>query len=153
MSLRLTHDPLGRLVLDLDGGARHVGVTPVRCFPFTAPGEQVAFCDEQGREVHHLLTLDELPAAERALLERELAAREFLPIIHRIVAISDGADPTLWHVETNRGAVQFSLPSEDNIRRLGPHGALIADSFGVRYRIPDLRHLDKASRALLNRFL
>jgi hypothetical protein len=151
--LHLSYDALGRLVLEVAGGERFAGVVPVRCFPFSAPSERVSFVDERGKEVYALLSLAELPDAERALLEQDLANRDFLPVIKKIYSVSLGADPTLWHVDTDRGEITFALPSEDDVRRLGLYGAIIADTHGVRYRILDTRALDKSSRRILSRYL
>ena len=56
-------------------------------------------------------------------------------------------------IRTDRVETRFSLTSEDNIRRLEPHGAIVADSHGIRFRIVDLRALDSHSRKLLRRYL
>lgn len=152
-TLRLHYDGFGRLVLTTPEGETIVGVTPARCFPFSAPNECVAFCDAHGHEVYYLPALDALPEQERAMLTRDLTAREFTPVIERIHAVSSGAEPTTWDVTTDRGRVTFELPSEDNIRRLDTHGALIADTHGVRYRVLDMRKLDALSRKLLARYL
>ena len=153
MSPRVHLDPLGRLVLTPPGGAPVAGVTPVRCFPFSAPSERISFLDAEGRELFCLESLDRLLPEERALVERELARREFIPVVRRIRSISPGAEPTIWQVETDRGEARFTLPSEDNVRRLGEHGALVADAHGVRYRVPDLRRLDAHSPRLLARYI
>jgi hypothetical protein len=151
--IQLDYDPFGRLVVSLPGGERVVGVVPVRCFPFSAPAEHISLCDEHGREVYCLAHLDALPAETRARLEQDLSRRELLPLIQRIRSVSPGAEPTTWHVDTDRGETCFTLPSEDNIRRLATHGALIADSHGVRYRILDSRRLDPHSRKILSQYL
>jgi hypothetical protein len=151
--IHLSYDALGRLVLEAPDGGRFVGVVPVRCFPFSAPTERISFLDEHGKEVYALQALTDLPDVERQLLEQDLGNRDFLPSIHRIYSVTLGADPTLWHVDTDRGEITFALPSEDDVRRLGPHGAIIADSHGVRYRIHDTRKLDKSSRRILSRYL
>ena len=153
MSLSLEYDSFGRLVLLTPAGERHAGVFPVRAFPFSAPVSCVSFCDEQGHEVYFLPELASLPAKTRELLEADLARRELIPVIRRIVSASPGAEPTEWHVETDRGEAHFTLNSEDNIRRMGAGGALITDSHGIRFRIEDLQALDPHSRRILRRYL
>jgi hypothetical protein len=148
-SIGLSRDSFGRLVLALPGGDKVIGVVPVRCFPFTAPGNWVSFCDEGGREVHCLHDTSALPPTDRELLEQELARREFMPRVRRIRSVSPGAEPTLWQVDTDRGETSFTLTSEDHIRRFGSHGMLICDEHGVRYRIDDVRSLDAHSRRIL----
>ncbi len=146
-------DAFGRLVLTLPEGLVVVGVTPVRCFPFTAPQERVSLCDEAGREVHCIEDMDELAVPTRELLEQELARREFIPVIRRLIDIQPASEPTTWQVETDRGLTEFKLTSEDHVRRLGAHGALIADAQGVRYRILDIARLDAHGRRLMARYL
>ena len=78
---------------------------------------------------------------------------DFIPTILRIRKISSNPDPTHWDVETDRGFTRFVLNGEDDIRRLEPHRLLIRDARGVRYLLPDVRQLDKASRKYLGRYL
>jgi hypothetical protein len=151
--LGLAYDAFGRLVLTTPAGEQFTGVTPTRGFPFSAPGECISFCDDNGRELFFLPDLALLAPPVRELLEVDLARREFIPVIRAIYSVSAGAEPTDWHVETDRGPTRFVLTSEDSIRRMGPFGALITDSFGVRFRIDDSRNLDPASRRILRRYL
>lgn len=153
MSIQLERDAFARLVLTLPDGTRVVGVVPVRAFPFAEPAGWVSLCDAQGHEVHCVRELSELPPPVRSLVESELEAREFIPTIRRIVDVSPGAEPTSWHVLTDRGESRFTLTSEDHVRRLGGNGALISDGNGVRYRILDIRALDALSRRFLNGYL
>lgn len=129
------------------------GVVPVRAFPFSAPSECISFCDDHGHEVFFLAELSSLEAPVRELLEADLTKREFIPVIRTIYSVSAGAEPTDWHVLTDRGETRFVLSNEDNIRRLGTHGALITDSHGVRFRIRDTHELDIPSRRILRRYL
>ncbi|MBI5509617.1 MAG: DUF1854 domain-containing protein [Deltaproteobacteria bacterium] len=151
--MKLAYDAFRRLVLYRAGEPPVVGVVPVRAFPFTAPRRHISLCDAQGREVHAIASLDELEPADAAMITAELARRELLPGITAIHSISPDNEPSVWQVATDRGPITFVLPSEDSIRRLGEHGALIADAHGVRYRIADARTLDKKSRTYLERYL
>jgi hypothetical protein len=153
LSLRLAYDAFGRLNLTDPDGQTHIGVVPIRSFPFSAPTEWISFCDEEGHEIFSLADLRQVTAETRALLEADLARREFIPVIRRIHSVSSGAEPTEWHVETDRGPTRFQLTSEDHIRRMGPKLVIVVDSHGVRYQIPDLGALDHASRRILRRYL
>jgi len=150
--MQLEYDPFGKLVLTLPTGERHAGVWPIRGFPFSAPSQWISFCDEHGKEVFCLTDMAELSPPTRTLLEADLARREFIPVIRRIHSVSAGAEPTEWHVTTDRGDTQFMLTTEDHIRRMDP-AVLISDSHGVRYLIADLATLDPASRRILRRYL
>ncbi len=149
----LVYDPFGRLILTTSSGETHAGVLPVRGFPFSAPASCISFCDESGHEVYFLADLAQLAPSDRSLLEADLARREFIPAIRAIYSVSAGAEPTDWHVLTDRGETRFTLNNEDNLRRMGPHGALITASHGIRFRIDDTRALDPHSRRLLRRYL
>lgn len=150
---RLTRNPLGRLVFTGTDGEVHEGVVPVRAFPIAAPAEGIALVSADGHELAWIDCLTDLPDDMRALLEEELASREFMPEIRRIRHISSFATPSTWQVETDRGDTAFVLKGEEDIRRLAPPALLIADSQGIHYLIRDIHALDKASRKLLDRFL
>ena len=152
-SFDLAHDSFGRLVLITAEGEKKVGVEPVRMFPYTDHDRWISIVDASGREWALIEDLAALPPPVRQKLEQELASREFVPIVERIVDISAEADPSEWTVVTDRGKTRFVLNSEDDIRRLGPTQALITDATGVRFHIPDTTRLDSASRRLLSKFL
>jgi len=149
----LSFDAWGRLVLIDVEGLRHVGVEPARAFPLSSPTQWISICDETGRELVLVQDLDDLPDSVRAVLEKALAQREFVPVITRVVHATTESEPSRWEVETDRGSTQFVLNSEDDVRRLGGHKALILDAQGVRYLIPDTRTLDSASRRYLEAYL
>lgn len=153
MSVHLSHDAFGRLVLALPSGAEHTGVTPVRAFPFAAPTQWISFCDETGHEVYCLRDMNEFDGEDRAFLEAELGRREFIPVIRRIHAVVDIGGSSEWRVTTDRGDTRFELTSEDSIRRMGPESALVTDAHGIRYRILDARALDAHSRRILRGYM
>ena len=148
----LRRDPFGRLVLVLDG-VEHRAVVPVRAFPISAPEQGIALVGVEGRELAWIDRLEDLPPAQRAIVEEELAGREFMPEVRRIVRVSGYVTPCTWTVDTDRGESAFVLKSEESIRRLSRHGLLIADSRGISFLVRDMRELDAASRKVLDRFL
>ena len=146
-------DSFGRLVfVDAEGG-EHVGVVPVRAHPISAPNEGLSLLDVDGHEVHWIDRLDAVPDASRALLEDALRAREFMPTIQRIHAVSSFATPSTWQIDTDRGRTELVLKGEEDIRRLPGGALLIADRHGVNYLLRDPAKLDRHSRKLLDRFL
>ncbi len=149
----LSIDAWGKLVMSDADGRRYVVVEPVRAFPLTDVGRWIALVDEQGREVVMVEELALLDPDVRGLLERELAHREFVPVVRKIIRIVGDSTPCEWEAETDRGATKFTLDSVDQVRRLGPSRVLITDARGLRYQIPDPAGLDPASRRLLERFL
>src|SRR3972149_2769552 len=141
---QLHRDSFGRLVLINADGKRLVGVEPVRAFPISCAEQWLSIIDAEGHEVICLHDPDKLPSDVCKVLEEELARREFVPIIKRIVRISADVDPSEWQVITDRGPTTFLLDSEDDVRRLGQHKVLFVDTHGIRYLIPDVRSMDVA---------
>jgi len=150
---QLERNSFGRLVLTLLDGTVHEGVVPVRAFPLSAPAEGVSLVGTEGRELAWVPLLGALPAEARALVEHELAGREFVPTVQRIEAVSSFSTPSTWSVTTDRGPTRFVLRGEEDIRRLAEGALLIASAEGINFRIPDRRALDRHSRRLLERFL
>jgi hypothetical protein len=150
---QLERDAFGRLVVIFTTGERHEGVVPVRAFPIAAPDEGVSLVGTEGHELVWVDAISALPPGVRSLLLEELAAREFVPEIHRVKAVSTFSTPSVWTVETDRGDTDFVLKTEEDIRRLGRTGLLIAGGAGVQFSVRDMTALDRGSRRLLERFL
>jgi hypothetical protein len=150
----LTRNAFGKLIyIDADG-TPHEGVTPVRAFALSAPDQGLSLISAEGKELQWVDRLDDLPEASRILIAEELAQREFMPVIQRIVSVGSFATPSTWQVDTDRGATELILKSEDDIRRLrGTNGLLIADSNGIHFMIRDRGALDVHSQRILKRFL
>lgn len=153
MSLDLSRNAFGRLVLVDAEGRQHDGVVPVRAFPISNPDQGISLVSTDGHELAWIERLDTLPPAMRALVEEELGAREFMPEIRGIKRVSSFATPSTWTVETDRGEFAFVLKGEEDIRRVAGGTLLIADSHGVQFLVRDQYALDRASRRILDRFL
>lgn len=153
-ALQLRRDAHGRLVLQLPDGTAHAGVLPVRAFPIAAPEEGLSFMGADGHELLWVERMADLPEPVHRLVKEELAVREFVPTITKIIEVSSFSTPCTWQVETDRGPTRFVLKAEEDIRRLhGRTSLLIASGEGVQYAIPDSTALDKGSRRVLERFL
>ena len=149
---QLQRNRFGRLIFTGCDGVAHEAV-PVRAFPIGAPDAGIALVDMHGHELAWIERLDDLPAELRQLVESELASREFMPVIERIVDVTSYATPSTWQVITNRGESKLILKGEEDIRRLAAPALLIADSNGIQYLIRDRNTLDAHSRKILDRFL
>ncbi|WP_211463906.1 cyanophycin metabolism-associated DUF1854 family protein [Collimonas silvisoli] len=150
---KLSRNAFGRLVYTGANGEVHEGAVPVRAFPIGAPDDGISLVNGDGQELAWISRLGDLPDATRAMVEKELASREFMPEIRRIQRVSSFTAPSTWYVETNRGDAAFTLKGEEDIRRIVATSLLIADSHGVQFLIRDTQALDKASRKILDRFL
>ncbi|MBP0597102.1 DUF1854 domain-containing protein [Herbaspirillum sp. LeCh32-8] len=152
-SFGLHRNSFGRLVFTGADGASHENVIPVRAFPVSAPDGGVSVVSSDGHELAWIDRLEQVEVEARKLIEEELASREFMPEICRIVGVSTFATPSDWTVQTSRGVTTFTLKGEEDIRRLPNSALLIADSHSIQFLVRDLKALDKHSRKILDRFL
>jgi hypothetical protein len=149
----LSKNTFGQLCLRTEDGQFFEQVLPVKAFPISLPGECIALVDRDGHELVWLENLNQISADNQAIIKEELANREFMPVLTRISEVSSFATPSTWTVETSRGATQFVLKGEEDIRRISKDTYLISDNHGVQYLIDNIQLLDKHSRRLLDRFL
>lgn len=147
---RLEQADHGRIDFIAADGVRHADVDVVRAFPVTAPTGPVSIVSTDGAELAWIESLSALDQPGRGLLEQTLSQREFLPVIEKIVAVSDG-EPTEWSVVTDRGPRRFTVAHVEDIAYSPDGGAFITDNVGVRYRIASVAKLDSRSRHLLDR--
>lgn len=152
-SIVLRRNSFGRLVFIDADGVESENVVPVRAFPVGAPDHGISIVSSDGHELAWIERLEQVKADVRRLIEEELASREFMPEIRRIVGVSTYATPSDWTVETSRGITTFTLKGEEDIRRLPQSALLIADSHSIQFLVRDSRALDKHSRKILDRFL
>ena len=108
--------------------------------------------DQSGKELCWFDGITAIPEGELALIEEELATREFMPVIEKITKVSTFATPSIWDIETDRGPTRIRLKGEEDIRRIAGNTLLIADSNGLQFLIKDSTQLDKFSKKLLDRF-
>jgi len=150
---QLQHDAFGVLQFTGANGETHSSVVAVRAFPISSPDRGIALVDPHGHELAWIDQLSDLPDDLQKVIAGELASREFMPVISRIVSVSSYATPSTWRVITNHGDTNLILKGEEDIRRLAPPALLIADSNGIHYLIRDRQALDSISRKILDRFL
>lgn len=153
LDYQLSRNTYGRLVFTDRGGLVQEGVIPVRSFPITDPDQGIALIDLHGHELAWIDRLADLPEEYRALIESELANREFMPEIKRLHKVSSFVTPNTWQVETDRGETTFILKGEEDIRRLTASSLMITDNHGIHFLIRDRLALDRHSRKLLDHFL
>ncbi len=144
--ISLTRDHWGRLVFVSadETPISNIILTPL--FPISEPGRWISITASDGREVACIENPADYPIELQQLLREELALRDFVPRIQRVLFVSGNTEPCEWHVLTNHGETKFVLKSEEDIRRLSPFEVMIVDSNGGRYRIDDTRTLDRKSR-------
>lgn len=153
INFTLSRDSFGKLNLIDANGVLHENVSPVRAFPIQAPEEGLSLVNTDGKEVAWLDRISDLPLALADIVREELAGREFMPEIKRIVDVGSYACPSTWTVDTDRGETSFVLRGEEDIRRIGSVSLLVSDSHGIHFLIRDQFTLDKHSKKILDRFL
>lgn len=146
----LVSDEWNRLTLIDADGQSYLDVRIVPLFPITEPARWISICDAGGQELTCIDDLANLPVKTRAIVDAELARREFLPTIRRIVHVSGNSEPCEWQVETDRGPTRFTLQSEEQVRRMGANRVSVTDSNGVRYLINNVAALDRKSRRVVD---
>lgn len=150
----LERNTFGKLVLTNTLGERFDGVVPVRAFPVQSPDDGISLVNLEGQEVAWIDKLAEVPEPAKSLIQAELATREFMPVISKIVSVTSFSTPCTWTVETDRGKTEFVLRGDEDIRRIGSEGALlVADSHGIQFLIRDHFALGASSKKILDRFL
>ncbi len=150
-------EPAWQLVRRDDGGldflaadgTRHEDVEVRRGFPFSAPREGIAIISAGGSELVWIESLESVDRRLAALLEEVLSHREFMPVIDRIVSVSEGR-PAEWNVVTDRGPHRFSVAHPDDVSRQSDGGLVLTDTDGIRYRIPASAARDLRNRRLLD---
>ena len=138
------------LIAETDAG--EVTVVARRCFPLTDAEHFISLVDPRGHELVTIASLSELGAGDRAALQSALGASELLPRVERIDGLRQQATQSTWRVQTDRGARDFVVEQEDQIRRLADGRHLITDRDGMRYVLPPLEELDAHSRRLFSPF-
>jgi hypothetical protein len=150
----LERNPFGKLTLTNAVGERFEGVVPVRAFPIQSPDDGISIVNLDGEEVAWVDRLVDIEEPIQSLIRSELAAREFMPVIQKIVSVTSFSTPCTWTTETDRGPCEFVLRGDEDIRRIGKDNALlIADNHGIQYLVRDQFALDATSKKILDRFL
>jgi len=150
-SFELTRNAFGKLMF-ISGNEMHENVIPVRAFPLQTPNENISLVNTNGHEIAWINQLTDVSEQVRQLVLEELAGREFMPEIQRIIGVSSFSVPSTWTVQTDRGDTSFVLRVEEDIRRVG-ESLLVTDSHGIHFLIRQPAKLDKLGRKILDRFL
>ena len=146
---QLSRDEWSHLKLTDSAGHEYCDVAVVPLFPISASKQWVSIVSPEGEEIACLDSIQGLSASNILLLDEELALREFIPIIEKIVSVSGITEPCEWFVETNHGPTNFVLKTEEDVRRISAKAVNITDANGIRYRVEDMKKLDKRSRSFV----
>lgn len=150
--LRAFRSERGELVVRISEGneAIHVGVRPVRAFPFTAPGEQIALIDLEDQEIGMIRDLGELDEDSREALLSELTIAYLVPRVTGIRSVRSRFGVTTWDLETDRGPRVAHVKERSDIRLLPDGRTMLTDVHGVQYEIPPRDEIEERSRFWLD---
>ena len=141
-------------VIHKDAAYDHVRA--YRCFPVSRPREFIALWTGatalEHREIGVIRELRKMEPQSLAAVESELRKRYFIHYIEEIFSIKENKDNIgylIWHVKTDKGAMQFITRRWDRhvVVEGGKKGRIIFDIDENRYEIVNLDQLDAASRA------
>jgi len=128
----------------------------LRVSPLTDPDRYISIREGEmnGQEVGLLGKWQRLDRESRELVREELERRYLYPVVTRVVAVKTFFGMALVTLETDRGTREVTLRDvRDNVVYLGEARLLVTDAEGNRYDIPNVRELDRTSRALLSQVL
>ena len=94
-------------------GQEKVQVNVICTFPFTAPSEylSVRTADEKAEEIGIIESLNVFDENTKAIIEKQLERRYFMPVILKIYSVKEEYGHTYWSVLTNKGKHKFTSPS------------------------------------------
>jgi len=148
-TFQLSRDEWSHLKFIDSNGREFLDVNVIPLFPVTLSKCWVSLVSSEGEEIVCLESLEGLSEGNLRLLNEELALREFVPIIERVVSVSGNQEPCEWIVETNHGLTRFVINAEEDVRRVSAKAVTITDANGIRFRVEDLKKLDSRSRAFV----
>ena len=142
------------LRLTLENEISYLDVEVIRLFPLSDPDCYLGVHDKDNKEIGVLVRLAELDAVNHLLILEKLERRYLMPIVKRVINVTERFGTAEWEVETSRGKRKFTMRNlRENIAQLTPHRCLLSDVDGNRYEVHDLRQLDSTSRGYLLRYL
>ena len=124
-------------------------VRPVRCFPWSAPGELVSLRDKDEQEHYFVTSLEELDAASRAALRTALACAGFVLEVSAVLSVEEDYEVRVWKVRTRQGARIFQTRLDDWPWRAPDGTYLIRDLCGDLFQLPPAERLDRQSQRWL----
>jgi uncharacterized protein DUF1854 len=152
--LNLFYQPEGTPRLTVGNDRSYLKVGFAHAAPLSRPGRYVSLLNGKGEEIVMLPDLDQLTAASRQVVERELVRRYLTSTIRRLVSLKQEFGVTYWEVETDRGIRDFVVRDlQENCIWLSEAHLLLIDVDGSRFEIPDRALLDERSQQFLDAIL
>ncbi len=151
---RFTRKDITHVDMELYDGRKFVNLEPRRLFPFSGLEKYITLLDEKGIERAIIRDIRTLPPSERSTIEGCLQEYYLIPKITKINDCKEKFGVLSIDAETDRGHAYIEIRSIlHGLKLLYGTRVLLRDGNDNRYEIPDLAHLDKHSRQLIDSFL
>jgi hypothetical protein len=149
----MERSPGGVLQATIDG-VDYPEILLFRAYPFSRPTEYISVRTPKEEEIGLIRSLNELEAASRKEVERELNLRYLIPRVTHIEKIKQTPGLWIWKVETTLGSMTLALRNlHEHLQSPAPGRYLITDIEGRRCEIPDIAALDAHSRKQWNKIV
>lgn len=125
-----------------------------RQFPQELLWEFISVLDDDQHEIGIIRDLSSFGADTHGLLKTELERRYYAPTVQKILGVKERYGFSYWKVETENGALEFTV--KDTFRSIlhAVDGRLIIlDVNGNRFQIPNVSALDKKSYKKIELYL
>lgn len=132
----------------------HVNI--ICTFPFSAPKEYLSVRELENKqdEIGIIRSLSDFDDVTKALIEKQLKLRYFMPEILKIYSIKEEYGYTYWSVLTDKGKVRFTSASGSSgtVIQEG-NRVIIKDSDENRFEIKDIAALSTKEMKKLDLYL
>jgi hypothetical protein len=152
-------DTLSLTLTERNGETRHYPRVVLRsCFPVSNERTLLSVRDASAEEQAEIGIIEDwaqLSEENQWAIAAELNLYYFVPRIKQVLKVKDELGFLYWTVETDKGSKEFVMQNSITrcTREMGAGHWLLIDVNDVRYEIPDVNALDRASRGLVQRHL
>ncbi|MDE2126637.1 MAG: DUF1854 domain-containing protein [Armatimonadetes bacterium] len=144
----------GETRLVLAGDRCYLRVTVARAFPLSDPDHYIGFLDGAGKDIGVLPEADHLDAESRKIVAEELERRYFVPVVLKVISVTEEHGALYWKVMTDRGEREVAVREvKDNLQEVSGGRLLMTDVDGNRFEFPNIHKLDNRSLGILMRYM
>ncbi len=142
----LEKDDQSRLILHRPNQDDVIDVRVRRAFPWSSPSHFISIRNKDGKEVLLVENLFDLPPDVAKIIDAEPTSTSFNPRITRVIHVDVRFGFQTWHLQTDRGPIEFRVQEREDIRFMPDGRFTVKDADGNLYEMPPLTNLDPQSR-------
>lgn len=140
--------------MTLCDGRKFEELEPRRLFPISGTDKYITLLDSEGDEAAVIRDINTLPDEEKDIINACLAQYYHIPKITGIVSCEEKFGVIKFNCTSDRGNCVIEVRNiVHQIKLTYGIRVLLRDNDDNRYEIPDIRTLDKKSRAFLDDYL